>query len=85
VVVVGLVGAGRRGNGHLNMLQWMKEQGDNIEIAAICDIYKPRLETTARKYNAKSYSSYHELLAEVVRWQWSRRVQSGSAANHGRV
>ncbi|MCI0499937.1 MAG: Gfo/Idh/MocA family oxidoreductase [Planctomycetales bacterium] len=61
---IGLIGAGGRGNSHLDMLQWMKEQGDNIEIAAVCDIYKPRLERTAQKYGAKAYSSHHELLAD---------------------
>lgn len=61
---IGLIGAGARGCSHLEMLQWMKEQGDNIEITAVCDIYKPHLVRAAQKYNVKAYSSHQELLVD---------------------
>ncbi|MHC4755385.1 MAG: Gfo/Idh/MocA family protein [Planctomycetota bacterium] len=61
---VGIIGTGGRGSGHLYMLNLIKEQGENIEIVAVCDIYRPRLEKAAKKYNAKAYSDHRELLAD---------------------
>jgi len=61
---IGVIGTGGRGNSHLEMLKWMKDQGDNIEIVAVCDIYLPRLEKAAKTYNAKAYSDHRELLAD---------------------
>ena len=61
---VGVIGAGGRGNGHLHMLNWMKEQGDNIEIVAVCDIYQPRLDKAADAYKAQAYRDHRELLAD---------------------
>jgi predicted dehydrogenase len=61
---IGVIGTGGRGNAHLQMLQWMKDQGDNIYIVAVCDVYRPRLEKAAARYHAKAYSSHQELLAD---------------------
>lgn len=61
---VGFIGTGGRGNNHLSMLNWMKQQGDNVEIVAVCDIYKPRLEKAAQTYSAKGYADHRELLAD---------------------
>ncbi len=61
---VGVIGVGGRGNAHLGMLKWMKEQGDNIEITAVCDIYRPRLDRAAKEYNAKAYFGHKDLLAD---------------------
>jgi predicted dehydrogenase len=61
---VGVIGAGGRGGGHLSMLKWMKEQGDNIEIVAVCDIYRPRLAKAAKEHNARAYTDHRELLAD---------------------
>ena len=60
----GVIGTGGRGNGHLYFLNHLKEQGENIEIVAVCDIYRPRLEKAAKKYNANAYSDHRELLAD---------------------
>ena len=61
---VGFIGTGSRGNNHLSMVNWMKQQGDNVQVVAVCDIYKPRLDKAAQTYNAKSYTDYRELLAD---------------------
>lgn len=61
---IGLIGGGGRGNNHIDMLSWMKGEGDNIAITAVCDIYKPRRERTAQRVSAKAYTDYHELLAD---------------------
>ena len=61
---IGFIGVGGRGSGHLGVVKWMKEEGDNVEIVAVCDIYRPRMEKAAKAHNAKGYSDYRELLAD---------------------
>jgi len=63
-VNIGLIGCGGRGNNHLDMLTWMKSNGYNIAVTAVCDIYKPRRERTAQRVNAKMYTDYRDLLAD---------------------
>lgn len=59
-----MIGCGGEGNALLSMVKILKDQGANVEIVAVCDIYRPRLEKTAAKYNAKTYSNHRELLAD---------------------
>lgn len=61
---IGVIGCGGRGNNHIDMLEWMKGQGDNIAVTAVCDIYTPRRERTAQRVGAKAYADYHDLLAD---------------------
>jgi len=61
---IGVIGVGGRGNAHLGMLKWMREQGDNIEIVAVSDIYRPRLDRAAKEYNAKAYFNHKDLLSD---------------------
>ena len=37
---IAVIGTGGRGNSHLSMLKHMKDDGDNIDIVAVCDIYR---------------------------------------------
>ncbi|RKY09218.1 MAG: hypothetical protein DRP65_08070 [Planctomycetota bacterium] len=60
---VGVIGVGGRGNAHLQILKWMKDDGDNIEIVAVCDVYRPRMQKAADAYGAKGYMDHMELLA----------------------
>jgi predicted dehydrogenase len=60
---IGIIGTGGRGSGHLNMLKRLQDDGENIKIVAVCDIYRPRLQKAAKKFKAKAYDDYHELLA----------------------
>ncbi|NLE60647.1 MAG: Gfo/Idh/MocA family oxidoreductase [Planctomycetes bacterium] len=59
-----MIGCGGEGNALLSMVKILKDRGENVEIVAVCDIYRPRLEKTAGKYNAKKYSNHKELLAD---------------------
>ncbi|MCA9417578.1 MAG: Gfo/Idh/MocA family oxidoreductase, partial [Candidatus Omnitrophica bacterium] len=59
---VGFIGCGGRGRHHLDQLEKLKEEGANIEIVAVCDVYRPRLDKSAEKHQAKAYMDYRELL-----------------------
>jgi predicted dehydrogenase len=59
---VGLIGVGGMGNAHLGTLQRLKEAGEAVEIAAVCDVYKLRLDSAAQRTGAQAYSDYRELL-----------------------
>lgn len=61
---IGVIGTGGRGNSHLRMLSQLKEQGENIEITAVCDIYRPRLQKAAEQYKTTPYDDHRELLAD---------------------
>ena len=55
---VGIIGCGRISVMHLISLSLVQE----AELVACCDIRKERAEETARKYGAKAYVSYEEML-----------------------
>lgn len=61
---VGVIGCGGRGNSHLSALDWIKSNSKNIELAAVCDVYRPRLNRAAESYGAKPYTDHRELLAD---------------------
>ena len=61
---IGVIGTGGRGNSHLRMLKQLKENGENIEITAVCDIYRPRLFKAAEEYQAKAYDDHRNLLSD---------------------
>ena len=61
---VGLIGCGGLSQGsHIPALLRMKET-DNVEIAAVCDVYQKRLDQAAEKTGAKPIKNYHELLSQ---------------------
>jgi len=61
---VGVIGVGGRGNAHLKVLDWLKENKGSVEIVAVCDAYRPRLNAAAESYGAKGYMDHRELLAD---------------------
>ena len=61
---VGLIGCGGRGNGHLQVLSHLKENDKTVDIVAVCDVYRPRMQRAADAYGAKGYMDHHELLAD---------------------
>jgi predicted dehydrogenase len=61
---IGLIGCGGRGNHHLKVLSELRAAGAAIEIAAVCDIYRPRLERTAAGHGAKPYRRHAALLVD---------------------
>ena len=60
---VGVIGTGGRGNYHLGVLSSLKKAGE-VEIVAVCDVYRPRMEKAAKKFKAKGYMDYRELIAD---------------------
>lgn len=61
----GMIGCGGEGSGLMRMLQRLKAGGLNVEITAVCDVYRPRLDRAAKDFGAKaSYMDYTELLAD---------------------
>ncbi len=61
---VGVIGNGGRGNSHLQALKHIQDHDKTIEIRAVCDVYRPRMERAAKEYNAKGYMDHRELLAD---------------------
>ncbi|MBK5106248.1 MAG: Gfo/Idh/MocA family oxidoreductase [Burkholderiales bacterium] len=60
---VGLIGCGGMGNGHLGALTRLKDSGYAVDIVAVCDVYKPRLDAAAARTGGKPYSDFHDLIA----------------------
>ncbi len=61
-IVLGFVGLGGRGMGHLN---FFKGQPD-VEVGAVCDLYEPRLQAAAQASGgkAKAYHDFRKLLEQ---------------------
>jgi len=63
---IGFIGCGGRSGAHFNVVHWLKTQAKKpIDIVAVCDVYKPRMEQRAKGYGAKGYMDYRELLDDV--------------------
>ena len=61
---VGVIGCGGRGNSHLETLKHIQDNDKTIEIRAVCDVYRPRMNKAAERYGAKGYMDHRELLAD---------------------
>jgi predicted dehydrogenase len=59
---IGAIGAGIQGSSHLRALVKNKEV-DNMQVMAVCDIYKRRLDRAVELTGGKPYKNYHDLLA----------------------
>ena len=60
----GVIGTGSRGSSHLRALKHIQDNDKTIEIRAVCDVYRPRLDKAVEQYGAKGYMDYRELLAD---------------------
>ena len=61
----GVIGTGGRGHSHLSALRALQDDGANIDVVAVSDLYRPRMERAAEKYSVgKQYRDYRELLAD---------------------
>lgn len=58
---LGLVGCGRISGKHLEAIE---SHADNLQLAAVCDIDKQKLEDVTSKYSVRGYRKYEELLAD---------------------
>jgi predicted dehydrogenase len=63
-VSVGLIGCGGRGSHLGREVLAVKEAGHPVELAAVCDIYQPRLERASTKLKARAYGNAGALLRE---------------------
>lgn len=61
---VGVIGVGGRGNGHLQTLKHIQDHDGAIQIVAVADVYRPRLDKAAANFGAKGYMDHRELLAD---------------------
>lgn len=62
---VGVVGVGNRGSYLTASLVKLAQQGEPLEIAAVCDIYQPRLERAEVRFKAKGFKNSADMLKEV--------------------
>jgi predicted dehydrogenase len=63
-VGIGLIGAGGRGSYLANVAARLRDGGENIDVVAVCDVYRPRMERVAEQFGAKRYMDHRELLAD---------------------
>ncbi|MHC4207716.1 MAG: Gfo/Idh/MocA family protein, partial [Planctomycetota bacterium] len=61
---VGFIGCGGRSNTHIKTVDYLKGRGENVDIVAACDAYRPRMQKVVEGYNAKGYADHRELLAD---------------------
>jgi len=61
---VGVVGCGGMGGAHIGTVRRMREQGEQVDLVAVCDVWEKRLEGAARGTGARPYKDYRELLED---------------------
>lgn len=61
---VGFIGVGGRGGGHVATVKNFANEGAKVRVAAVCDVFRDRLEQSARFSGTKGYRHYAELLAD---------------------
>lgn len=57
-----LIGCGGQGMGHLAAIKQLKDKGYPVDIAAVCDVYMPRVENAAKFTGAKAVRDYRQIL-----------------------
>ncbi len=60
---IGLIGCGSMGTNHLQALAKMRDS-DNLEIVAVCDVWRKRLDAAAAATQARPFSDYRALLGQ---------------------
>ncbi len=61
---VGFIAVGGRGMSHVNAVKQLIKEGQNIEIVAVCDAYRPRMKPFEGDAKIKKYIKHQELLAD---------------------
>lgn len=61
---VGVIGCGGRAGSHLHSWNKLAHTDETVEIVAVCDVYRPRMERRAEEFKAKGYMDHRELLAD---------------------
>ncbi len=88
---LGVIGCGGMANSHMDALLKMRES-DNVEIAAVCDVYKLRLDAGAQKTGGKPHSDYrailddkdidYVLIATPEHWHYQMTMDAVDAGKH---
>src|ERR1043166_5682977 len=61
-VRVGFVGCGGMATGHMNNWAQMKERGEEVAMAAFCDVDRSRAETQANRFGGRAYDDFRRML-----------------------
>jgi predicted dehydrogenase len=63
---VGFIGAGGRSESHMSMVRHLRdEEKMPIDLVAVCDVYRPRLERRKQQFGiTRGYMDHRELLAD---------------------
>ena len=88
---IGVIGCGGMANSHMNALVEMRES-DNVEIAAVCDIYTKRLDQAKELTKAKAFKAYQKvlenkdvdytLIATPEHWHYQMTLDAIDAGKH---
>jgi predicted dehydrogenase len=88
---IGVIGCGGMAGSHMEALVGMK-QSDNVDIAAVCDIYTKRLEKAKELTQAKGFKNYQEILqnkdidyvliATPEHWHYQMTLDAIAAGKH---
>lgn len=88
---VGVIGCGGMAMGHMKTLLKMRES-DNVEVAAVCDIYEKRLQQAATLTGARAFKDYRRLLEEgdidyvliatPEHWHYQMTMDAAAAGKH---
>jgi myo-inositol 2-dehydrogenase / D-chiro-inositol 1-dehydrogenase len=61
-VRVGFVGCGGMAGGHIENWAKMKQKGEDVELAAFCDVDRGRAEAQAKRFRARAYDDFRPML-----------------------
>jgi predicted dehydrogenase len=62
---IGLIGCGGRGTALGEIIERLNAEGEPVEITAVCDVYRPRLERATARWSAKPYAKSVELIRDA--------------------
>ncbi|MBN1417436.1 MAG: Gfo/Idh/MocA family oxidoreductase [Planctomycetes bacterium] len=62
---VGVIGCGGRGSYHAHVLKNLHDGGYPVDIVAVCDTFRGRLDRAAKAHGAKPYMNHEDLLADA--------------------
>jgi predicted dehydrogenase len=88
---VGVIGCGIQSNAHMKTLVKMKDS-DNVEIAAVCDVFDKRADAACQLTGGKIAKTYHDvlsnkdvdyvLIATPEHWHYRMTLDAISAGKH---
>ncbi len=61
---VGFIGCGGRMGAHIGCVRQLIDEGVPLRMAAVCDVYRPRLEAAVEATGGRPYMDHRELLAD---------------------